>query len=234
MGDPRAAIPMCAAGAALAERTFGRRRLLTIGAGALGLGALAATFPKAASAETAYEAMILICIDPRFVEPTNQYMAQRGLVGDYSQFGLAGAAAGAVAPHWEAWGAVGLVVAWALPETLAKKNRTRFQLREAWRGLTETAQYRDQHENVTPRGILDDESAHGRGHYRCRRPRRAQHCVDRPQARALEAVRCYGDRDNDEATTSSTLNKAQNQQVADVVGRHARKAGHHQCGCAAQ
>ncbi len=100
MGDPRAAIPMCAAGA---ERTFGRRRLLTIGAGALGLGALAATSPKAASAGTAYEAMILICIDPRFVEPTNQYMAQRGLIGDYSQFGLAGAAAGAVAPHWADW-----------------------------------------------------------------------------------------------------------------------------------
>ncbi|HEY7051892.1 MAG TPA: carbonic anhydrase [Mycobacterium sp.] len=86
------------------ERTFGRRRLLAVGAGTLGLGALGATLPGGtASAQPGYEAMLLMCIDPRFVRPTNDYMQQRGLVGDYSQFALAGAAAGAVAPHWESW-----------------------------------------------------------------------------------------------------------------------------------
>jgi carbonic anhydrase len=87
----------------LLERTFGRRRLLALGAGALGLGALAATFPSIAVAQPGYEAMLLMCIDPRFVHPTNEYMQQRGLTNDYSQFALAGAAAGVVAPRWEAW-----------------------------------------------------------------------------------------------------------------------------------
>ncbi|HZQ32077.1 MAG TPA: carbonic anhydrase [Mycobacterium sp.] len=83
--------------------TFGRRRLLVVGAGALGLGALATALPRVASAQPPYEAMLLMCIDPRFVEPTNDYMQQRDLVGRYSQFALAGAAAGVVAPHWQAW-----------------------------------------------------------------------------------------------------------------------------------
>jgi carbonic anhydrase len=91
----------------LVERSFGRRRLLALGAGTLGLGALATTLPSVASAQPpvpGYEAMLLMCIDPRFVHPTNVYMdRQRGLVNRYSQFALAGAAAGAVAPHWEAW-----------------------------------------------------------------------------------------------------------------------------------
>lgn len=89
-------------------RTVGRRRLLTVGAGALGLGAIATSWPNVAAAgpnpkPPNYEAMLLMCIDPRFVHPTNQYMLGRGLMNRYSQFGLAGAAAGAVAPHWEAW-----------------------------------------------------------------------------------------------------------------------------------
>jgi carbonic anhydrase len=89
------------------ERTFGRRGLMALGAGTLGLGALATALPSVASAEPpppGYEAMLLMCIDPRFVHPTNVYMdEQRGLVNRYSQFALAGAAAGVVAPHWEAW-----------------------------------------------------------------------------------------------------------------------------------
>lgn len=44
-----------------------------------------------------------MCIDPRFVQPTNDYMQQRGLIGDYSQFALAGGAAGVVAPRFQAW-----------------------------------------------------------------------------------------------------------------------------------
>jgi len=44
-----------------------------------------------------------MCIDPRFVNPTNIYMQQRGLTDDYSQFGLAGAAAGVVTPAFASW-----------------------------------------------------------------------------------------------------------------------------------
>jgi Putative carbonic anhydrase len=89
--------------AELFQHTFGRRRLLALGAGALGLGALATTFPGVASAQPPYEAMLLMCIDPRFVQPTNEYMQQRDLTHDYSQFALAGAAAGVVAPAFETW-----------------------------------------------------------------------------------------------------------------------------------
>lgn len=94
-------------GAEILKRTLGRRRLLAVGAGALGagaLGTLAATLPAPAVAEPpAYEALLLMCIDPRFVNPTNEYMLQRGLLNRYSQFALAGAAAGAVSQHWAAW-----------------------------------------------------------------------------------------------------------------------------------
>lgn len=85
------------------NKNFGRRRLLALGAGAVGLGAFATTFPRVASAQQGYEAMLLMCIDPRFVNPTNVYMQQRGLTDDYSQFALAGAAAGVVAPAFAGW-----------------------------------------------------------------------------------------------------------------------------------
>ncbi|OBJ80973.1 hypothetical protein A9W97_26475 [Mycobacterium gordonae] len=87
------------------NRVVGRRRMLALGA--LGLGAAAATVPRAAAAPDippqSYDAMLLMCIDPRFVNPTNEYMLGRGLVNRYSQFALAGAGAGAVSQHWEAW-----------------------------------------------------------------------------------------------------------------------------------
>jgi hypothetical protein len=100
-------IASCLQSAEFLGRTFGRRRLMVLGAGTLGPGALAITLPSVASADPpppGYEAMFLMCIDPRFVHPTNVYMdEERGLVNRYSQFALAGAAAGVVAPHWEAW-----------------------------------------------------------------------------------------------------------------------------------
>lgn len=95
---PHAATASCATCATLLQRTLGRRRLLMLGA-----GALAATLPTVASAQRSYEAMLLMCIDPRFVRHTNTYMDRRNLTDHYSQFALAGAAAGAVAPHWRAW-----------------------------------------------------------------------------------------------------------------------------------
>jgi len=50
-----------------------------------------------------YEAMILGCIDPRMQSPVRDYAVKRGLTGEYSQFVIAGAAIGAVAPRFADW-----------------------------------------------------------------------------------------------------------------------------------
>ncbi len=47
--------------------------------------------------------MILACIDPRLQEPVHAYAAKRGLTGQYSQFVIAGAAIGVVAPAFADW-----------------------------------------------------------------------------------------------------------------------------------
>ena len=47
--------------------------------------------------------MLLCCIDPRFPERTLDYMKGRNLLGKYSQFSIAGAAIGVVAPAFKAW-----------------------------------------------------------------------------------------------------------------------------------
>ena len=49
------------------------------------------------------KAMVLACIDPRFQELVTKYTAGRGLTGQYSQFTVAGAAIGVVAPRFENW-----------------------------------------------------------------------------------------------------------------------------------
>ena len=49
------------------------------------------------------KAMVLACIDPRFQELVTKYTAGRGLTGKYSQFTVAGAAIGVVAPRFENW-----------------------------------------------------------------------------------------------------------------------------------
>jgi carbonic anhydrase len=77
-----------------------RRRFLHLSAvGALSLATPSIVF--AASGD--YEAMALTCIDPRFQEPVRAYLNQRGLSGKYSQFTIAGAAIGAVAPAFKDW-----------------------------------------------------------------------------------------------------------------------------------
>lgn len=50
-----------------------------------------------------YEAMILACIDPRFQEPVRGFAARQGLIGQYSQFVIAGAAMGVVSPRFAEW-----------------------------------------------------------------------------------------------------------------------------------
>jgi carbonic anhydrase len=88
----------CCAG--LLKGGFDRRSFMKLG----GAAGLAAAFPfAAAGAEGNYEAMVLSCIDPRFPEKTLNYMKDRGLLGKYSQFIIAGAAIGVVAPAFKDW-----------------------------------------------------------------------------------------------------------------------------------
>jgi carbonic anhydrase len=90
----------CACCGDLLRARFDRRRFLHLTAGA----GLIATFPSLAlGAEGDYEAMLLTCIDPRFPEPTIKYMESRHMVGEYSQFSIAGASIGVVAPVFKDW-----------------------------------------------------------------------------------------------------------------------------------
>lgn len=50
-----------------------------------------------------YEAMILACIDPRMQEPVRKYTVEQNLTGKFSQFLIAGAAIGVVAPVFKDW-----------------------------------------------------------------------------------------------------------------------------------
>jgi carbonic anhydrase len=77
-----------------------RRRFLQM-AGSAGL--LAALSPGNTFAQGDYRAMLLSCIDPRMVASVYKYMDQLGLIGQYSQFVIAGAAIAVVAPKFETW-----------------------------------------------------------------------------------------------------------------------------------
>ena len=83
------------------RRQFGRRDLLSALGAAVTLPLLSAAVARAASGE--YEAMVLACIDPRMQAPVYRYLAKRGLTGQYSQFTIAGAAIGVVAPAFADW-----------------------------------------------------------------------------------------------------------------------------------
>jgi carbonic anhydrase len=78
---------------------LGRRGLLGLGFVAAAAGLLR----PARAAEGQYDSMLLSCIDPRMVEPVHDWMTQRGLRGQYSQFVIAGAAIGVVAEPFEDW-----------------------------------------------------------------------------------------------------------------------------------
>ncbi|HET7341929.1 MAG TPA: carbonic anhydrase [Methylomirabilota bacterium] len=80
---------------------FDRRRFLVM-AGAAGVAAVLRPGLTLA-AEGDYDAMVLSCIDPRFVEPVHAWTAANGLAGKYSQFVIAGAAIGVVAPAFKDW-----------------------------------------------------------------------------------------------------------------------------------
>ena len=90
----------CACCGDMLRTRFDRRRFLHLTAGA----GLLAAFPSLAfGAEGNYDAMLLTCIDPRFPEPTINYMKSRNMVGKYSQFTFAGASIGVVAPVFKDW-----------------------------------------------------------------------------------------------------------------------------------
>ena len=89
----------CCCGDLLRSR-FDRRSFMKLG----GTAGLAAVFPLMAfGAEGNYEAMVLSCIDPRFPELTLNYMRSQGMLGKYSQFVIAGASIGVVAPAFNDW-----------------------------------------------------------------------------------------------------------------------------------
>ena len=90
----------CRCCADLLRDRFDRRRFLQV-AGAAGL--VAALGAPTLAATGHYEAMVLSCIDPRFPEPVRAYTNQRGLTGKFSQFVIAGAAIGVVAPKFKNW-----------------------------------------------------------------------------------------------------------------------------------
>ncbi len=90
----------CACCGEMLHTRFDRRRFLHV---AVGAGLLAA-FPSVAFAAYGnYEAMLLSCIDPRFQTPIAGYMDQHMMSGQYSQFSIAGASIGVVAPKFKAW-----------------------------------------------------------------------------------------------------------------------------------
>jgi carbonic anhydrase len=90
----------CACCGDMLRARFDRRRFLHLTAGA----GILATFPSLAlGAKGKYEAMLLTCIDPRFPEPTIRYMEGRHMVRKYSQFSIAGASIGVVAPAFKTW-----------------------------------------------------------------------------------------------------------------------------------
>jgi hypothetical protein len=92
--------PVCRCCTDILRARFDRRRFLHVSATA---GLIAALPSLALGAEGHYEAMLLTCIDPRFPEPTIKYMHKRHMVGKYSQFSIAGASIGVVAPAFKAW-----------------------------------------------------------------------------------------------------------------------------------
>lgn len=87
--------------AALFDTHVSRRRLLHVAAGGCTALVLAPWHAFAASGK--YEAMVLACIDPRLQDPVSKYTAGRHLTGKYSQFTIAGASIGVVAPAFKDW-----------------------------------------------------------------------------------------------------------------------------------
>jgi hypothetical protein len=100
-GNPVGHHTTCIYGVTWLDLPFDRRRFLQVAAGGFTTAALVPWHALAASGK--YEAMVLACIDPRLQEPVHTYTAGRQLTGKYSQFTIAGASIGVVAPAFKDW-----------------------------------------------------------------------------------------------------------------------------------
>jgi len=90
-------------GCQCAETRLSRRSALRLGLGAAFAGASLGFASRAMAASGQYDAMLLNCIDPRFVTNSAGYMNEQKLQGKYSHFVLAGGPIGVVAPKFAAW-----------------------------------------------------------------------------------------------------------------------------------
>jgi carbonic anhydrase len=91
----------CACSAGPLRGRLDRRGFMRAASGGVAALALWPYFARAAEGD--YEAMVLACIDPRIQAPVFEYLAKRKLTGQYSQFVIAGAAIGVVAPVFKDW-----------------------------------------------------------------------------------------------------------------------------------
>lgn len=97
------------------DRGLDRRRFLQL----TGAAGLAAALPFSALAEPnqEYDALLLICDEPRIWQQANNYMKARELVGKYQPFELTGGAIGLVAEQYQSsrqqfWEALMSAAAW--------------------------------------------------------------------------------------------------------------------------
>ena len=91
----------CACCDDLLHHRLDRRRFMHT---AVAGGVMLAAAPYVAlAAEGDFEAMVLACIDPRMQEPVHRYTVEQHLTGKFSQFVIAGAAIGVVAPAFQDW-----------------------------------------------------------------------------------------------------------------------------------
>lgn len=90
-------------GCQCADIRLSRRSALRLGLGAAFAGASLGVASRAMAGSGHYEAMLLNCIDPRFVTNSVAYMNDSHLKEQYSHFVMAGGPIGVVAPKFAAW-----------------------------------------------------------------------------------------------------------------------------------
>lgn len=95
--------PACNCAALLTAKPLDRRRVLGLALATIGASVAFPGLASAATKKKSYEATLINCIDPRFVESARHFMVGRHWINRYSQFTFAGAAIGAVAPKFESW-----------------------------------------------------------------------------------------------------------------------------------
>lgn len=79
-----------------------RRRFVQL-TGVAGAGLLAGWLPRIAFGASGAEALVLTCIDYRFIDPTAAFLRDQGMDGKYDQVILAGASLGVIAEKFAGW-----------------------------------------------------------------------------------------------------------------------------------